>query len=395
MEQLPASVTKLDHQPALSPIDDGISGRGITNVQTRLLNILTAGVLLYLATNALNSAYSLRRRPAALAFLVFAYSDLALLLVCLKRMERQNKPETKERLKAAVWALGSALELALTWRVAEIMPPVIAIVVWLMATLVVVGGFYGLFIHRDVGSDAKSTQLSPEDEVEGELTSADFIFTAFFFFFFFFTFVLPPFDAKETKAIDLRIVECVPLSSCATTRVDLNLLSRGLQEPPVSRRQPLGEPTIDRQQLSVADGASPCGSDDVLLDLVRDHLVQRQQVPDVLRQDLHSHADIAEGLDGLEALRAGGLVRERGAEPGVGVVEGGSLTPVEDGVELVEGDLEQLDAVLDAGGRPRAGRGLLGARRRQRDIEGLLVRKTFEGATPPPVAAECSVMNRM
>ncbi|WOL00154.1 hypothetical protein Cni_G08867 [Canna indica] len=69
--------------------------------------------------------------------------------------------------------------------------------------------------------------------------------------------------------------------------------------------------------------------------------------------------------------------------------------PVEDGVELVEGDLEQLEAVLDAGGRPRAGRGLLGARRRQRDIEGLLVRKTFEGAAPPPVAAECSVMNRM
>ncbi|WOL15606.1 protein FAR1-RELATED SEQUENCE 6 [Canna indica] len=37
-------------------------------------------------------------------------------------------------------------------------------------------------------------------------------------------------------------------------------------EPPVSRRQPLGEPTVDRQQLSVADGASPCGSD---------HLVQQ------------------------------------------------------------------------------------------------------------------------
>ncbi|WOK96926.1 hypothetical protein Cni_G05634 [Canna indica] len=139
----------------------------------------------------------------------------------------------------------------------------------------------------------------------------------------------------------------------------------------------------------------PCGSDDVLLDLVRDHLVQRQQVPDVLRQDLHSRVDIAEGLDGLEALRASGLVRERSAEPGVGVVEGGGLMPVEDGVELVEGDLEQLEAVLDAGGRLRAGRGLLGARRRQRDIEGLLVRKTFEGAAPPPVATECSVMNRM
>ncbi|WOL08970.1 hypothetical protein Cni_G17723 [Canna indica] len=61
--------------------------------------------------------------------------------------------------------------------------------------------------------------------------------------------------------------------------------------------KPLGEPTVDRQQLSVVDDASPCGSDDVLLDLVRDHLVQRQQVPDVLRHDLHSRADIAEGLD--------------------------------------------------------------------------------------------------
>ncbi|WOK97120.1 hypothetical protein Cni_G05828 [Canna indica] len=90
-----------------------------------------------------------------------------------------------------------------------------------------------------------------------------------------------------------------------------------------------GNPPSTDNSYSVADSASPCGSDDVLLDLVRDHLVQ------------------------------------------------------------------QLEAVLDAGGRPRAGRGLLGARRRQRDIEGLLVKKTFEGAAPPPVAAECSVMNRM
>ncbi|CAL9200594.1 unnamed protein product [Musa hybrid cultivar] len=138
--ELPVSANKpehhdLPHQPA-SPSQ--FSGSRI--------NVFAIIGFVFLTINFLDSAYRSRHDPSALAFAVFIYSDLAMLFVCLRNFDKLGadcSPEKKERVKATIWALASALNLALAWQVAKIMPPMLAVVVWLMAGLVTLGGFYG------------------------------------------------------------------------------------------------------------------------------------------------------------------------------------------------------------------------------------------------------------
>ncbi|XP_074577689.1 uncharacterized protein LOC141834136 [Curcuma longa] len=147
--------------------------------QCSLDRFLAAAGLVVLVFHSAGIAYRARHDPSELAFIAFAYSDLALLFACLKRFERMGPdgaPEAVERLKAAVWASSAALNLAFAWRVARAMPTTaLAVSVWMMATVVVVGGFYGLFMRPvDAGgkvnggrgySTVENRELEPEEKV--------------------------------------------------------------------------------------------------------------------------------------------------------------------------------------------------------------------------------------
>ncbi|RWV92990.1 hypothetical protein GW17_00044586, partial [Ensete ventricosum] len=169
--ELPVSANKpehhdLPHQPA-SP----------SQFPGSRINVFAVVGLVFLTIYFLDSAHRSRHDPSALAFLGFVYSDSVMLFVCLRNFEKLGadcSPEKKERAKAKVWAVASALNLALAWRAAQIMPPMLAVVVRLMAGLVTLGGFYGLFIYRDADdivaahdcSLAKNKQVpSPEEQV--------------------------------------------------------------------------------------------------------------------------------------------------------------------------------------------------------------------------------------
>ncbi|URE17250.1 hypothetical protein MUK42_11236 [Musa troglodytarum] len=129
--------------------------------------------LVFLITSAANAAYRSLHDPSSLAFVAFTYADLILIFLCLERFEKRSAggtPREKELLKAAVWALATALTFAFAWRVAGMMPRVLAAVVWMMAGSVALGGFYGLFIcchaketavrHAYVGD----VELSPDEK---------------------------------------------------------------------------------------------------------------------------------------------------------------------------------------------------------------------------------------
>ena len=165
--ELPVSEKKTEREPEQQPASPP------PEADANGFNFLTIIALLFLTVNSADVAYRSRHDPPTLAFVVFAYSDLMMLLFCLKKME-QLPLEGRERLKFPVWALSTALILAFSWRVAEIMPLVLAVVVWLLSGSVAVGGFYGLFIYRETEdggvvdhaySLAKTNELSPEEKV--------------------------------------------------------------------------------------------------------------------------------------------------------------------------------------------------------------------------------------
>ncbi|CAL9138061.1 unnamed protein product [Musa acuminata var. zebrina] len=115
---------------------------------------------LFLTFNSLNSAYQSRYNPSELAFVVAAYADLLMLFFCLRRLEKMapdDPPEHKKRTLAAVWILFTALNLAFAWRVAEILPPLLA---------VAMAGFYVLIIYPQAdGCSDRSMIPSAEQNV--------------------------------------------------------------------------------------------------------------------------------------------------------------------------------------------------------------------------------------
>ncbi|CAD6272668.1 unnamed protein product [Miscanthus lutarioriparius] len=99
-----------------------------------------------------------------LAFVVFTYADLAALFWCARRVERlaaaaassspglvRERDERRRRLQVAVWVLSTALSCAFAYRVSLIMPPALVLVVWAMASSVVLVGFYVLVLCEDQG----------------------------------------------------------------------------------------------------------------------------------------------------------------------------------------------------------------------------------------------------
>ncbi|XP_039786989.1 uncharacterized protein LOC120653288 [Panicum virgatum] len=75
-----------------------------------------------------------------------AYADLALLLYCLRVYERAGPGSARRgRLKLAVWLLTAALTLLFSCKVAAVVPPAAAALVWVVGLATVAGGFAELF----------------------------------------------------------------------------------------------------------------------------------------------------------------------------------------------------------------------------------------------------------
>lgn len=106
----------------------------------------------FLTVSVASSINRSRHDPGMLAFVILSYVNLLLLYWCLDRLEMlgpNSPPERRKRLQVAIWVLATALNLALAWRVADVMPWALAVAAWSMAAFVAVAGFYGLFIYED------------------------------------------------------------------------------------------------------------------------------------------------------------------------------------------------------------------------------------------------------
>ncbi|KAF8652125.1 hypothetical protein HU200_063075 [Digitaria exilis] len=133
--------------------DDG-GGRGAAE-----FSWLTALVFAFLTFNSGMAIYRSDGDRGSVAFVVVSYLDLVLLFVCLRLFERAPRDSPhREWLKACVWGLTTLLTLMFSHKVAAIMPPLVAMVVWAMAFATIGGGFYAFFIHRD-----KTAQVEAEN----------------------------------------------------------------------------------------------------------------------------------------------------------------------------------------------------------------------------------------
>jgi hypothetical protein len=111
---------------------------------------LAVAVFLFLTFNSGMAVYRSDGDPRTLAFLGFSYLDLVALFYCLRRYE-DAEPGSRLRhgLKIAVWLLTTAITLLFSFKVAALMPPAVAVVVWLMAFGTVAGGFFALFCYNE------------------------------------------------------------------------------------------------------------------------------------------------------------------------------------------------------------------------------------------------------
>jgi Family of unknown function (DUF6490) len=113
---------------------------------------------LFLTYNFATATYRSRNNPSDLAFIISCYVELILLFCCLKKHENLSTgtpTEQSNRLKGAVWVLSTLLTCTFTWRVSQIMPWYLNLIMWSMSASVIVVGFYFFFLFK--GEDAQLT----------------------------------------------------------------------------------------------------------------------------------------------------------------------------------------------------------------------------------------------
>ena len=105
---------------------------------------------MFLTFNSGMAVYRSNGDLGAIFFVAFSYMDLVSLFYCLRWYE-STPPDSqrREHLKMAVWLLTTMLTAAFSYKVAEIMPFPVQVLVWAVAGLTVLGGFYALFLHRE------------------------------------------------------------------------------------------------------------------------------------------------------------------------------------------------------------------------------------------------------
>ncbi|KAG8070313.1 hypothetical protein GUJ93_ZPchr0006g44642 [Zizania palustris] len=114
------------------------------------ISLLTAIGFAFLTFNSVMAVYRSEGDVAAISFVVFSYLVLVLLFVCLRMFER-TPPESprREHIKTAVWLLTTMLTVAFSYKVAALMPFPVQVLVWAMAAVTVLGGFYAFFLLSD------------------------------------------------------------------------------------------------------------------------------------------------------------------------------------------------------------------------------------------------------
>ncbi|KAJ1254356.1 hypothetical protein BS78_10G040500 [Paspalum vaginatum] len=104
----------------------------------------------FLAINSLLAVYSSWGDAGAVAFVLAADAALALLFLCLRELERPagrgGGAGRRGNIKAAVWALTTALTVMFASRVSPLMPAAVAAGVWIVAVATAAGGFWALFL---------------------------------------------------------------------------------------------------------------------------------------------------------------------------------------------------------------------------------------------------------
>ncbi|XP_006656192.1 uncharacterized protein LOC102705538 [Oryza brachyantha] len=121
---------------------------------------LTALGFGFLTFNSGMAIYRSDGDKGSVAFVVASYLDLVLLFACLRLFERapRNSPR-REWLKLFVWALTTLLTVMFSYKVAAIMPPLVAVLVWAMAFATIGGGFYAFFVHQDKAAQLEQPNM--------------------------------------------------------------------------------------------------------------------------------------------------------------------------------------------------------------------------------------------
>ncbi|BAF19850.1 uncharacterized protein [Oryza sativa Japonica Group] len=111
---------------------------------------LTALGFGFLTFNSGMAIYRSDGDRGSVAFVLTSYIDLVLLFACLRLFEKAPRDSARrEWLKVFVWGLTTLLTVMFSYKVAAIMPPVVAVIVWAMAFATIGGGFYAFFVHQD------------------------------------------------------------------------------------------------------------------------------------------------------------------------------------------------------------------------------------------------------
>jgi len=111
---------------------------------------LTALGFAFLTFNSGMAVHRSNGDAGSILFVAVSYLDLVALFACLRLYERLDRHSPRrETVKAAVWVLTTILTVMFSYKVAEIMPLVVKLLVWAMAAATTCGGFYAFFVHDE------------------------------------------------------------------------------------------------------------------------------------------------------------------------------------------------------------------------------------------------------
>ncbi|PAN04725.1 hypothetical protein PAHAL_1G087300 [Panicum hallii] len=111
-------------------------------------SLLTVVGFVFLTFNSVMAVYRSNGDIGGISFVVFSYMDLVVLFYFLRQFER-TPPESPRRqhIKMVVWLQTTMLTAAFSYKVAKITPFPVQVLVWTMAGVTVLGGFYASFLH--------------------------------------------------------------------------------------------------------------------------------------------------------------------------------------------------------------------------------------------------------
>lgn len=106
--------------------------------------------LVFLLFNSCVAIYRSRDNPWSVAYILVSLIDLVFLFYILRVFERTPRHSSlRGKLKATVWFLTTLLTILFSYRIGALVPPAIAITVWIMAVATILGGYYAFFIYKE------------------------------------------------------------------------------------------------------------------------------------------------------------------------------------------------------------------------------------------------------